>query len=154
MRKVTPPARQLGDLLQEFISRVAHRSGETLMVMNEASVTLHQVILLGRLVELGEPTISELAIVVGMSLTSVSQMLDRLHRLGLVSRVEVAADRRRKKIGVTAAGRKLLSRLGEARSREFEVGLAPLPAPFRAEFTELLGRALKELERRTVAALA
>jgi len=31
---------------------------------------------------------------------------------------------------------------------------APLPAPFRAEFTELLGRTLIELERRAVAALA
>lgn len=139
--------RSLGDLLQEFIGRVAHRSGRTLAIMSEASVTLHQVILLNRLAELGEATVSELAVALGMSLPSVSQMIDRLHRLELVTRVELHSDRRRKQINLTAAGRALLDRLREVRSLEFESGTASLSAPLRAELNALLSRVLAELER-------
>lgn len=147
------PRRSLGDLMQDFIGRVAHRSGKTLMIMSEASVTLHQVILLNRLLELGETTVSELATALGMSLPSVSQMVDRLHRLGLVTRVELPSDRRKKQVDLTVAGHQLLDRLREARSMEFEIGTMSLSASLQAELGELLSRALVELEQRTMAEL-
>ena len=147
------PRRLLGDLMQDFIGRVAHRSGKTLMIMSEASVTLHQVILLNRLLELGETTVSELATALGMSVPSVSQMVDRLHRLGFVTREELPADRRKKQVKLTVAGHQLLDCLREARSMEFEIGTMSLPASLRAELAELLSRALAELEQRTVAEL-
>jgi len=147
------PRRSLGDLMQDFIGRVAHRSGNTLMIMSEASVTLHQIILLNRLLELGETTVSALAVALGMSLPSVSQMVDRLHRLGLVTREELHSDRRKKQVKLTVAGHQLLDRLREARSMEFEIGTMSLPASLRAELAELLSRALAELEQRTVAEL-
>jgi DNA-binding MarR family transcriptional regulator len=151
MRDAAQVTRPLGDLLQDFIARVAHRSGRTLTIMNAASVTLHQVILLGRLMESGQATVSELATVLGMSLSSVSQMVDRLHRLDLLTRAEMSDDRRKKQIELTQKGRALLHRLSEARAMEFEIGLAPLPAPLQAELADLLARALLELDRRTPA---
>lgn len=154
MTDATSPRRSLGDLLQDFIGRVAHRSGSTLTIMNEASVTLHQVIVLNRLVDLGEATVSELALTLCMSLPSVSQMIDRLHRLELVTRTELCSDRRKKQIGLTASGRVLLDRLREARSLEFETGTASLSAPLRAELAGLLSRAIMELEKWPVATLA
>ena len=153
MTNSNSPRRSLGDLMQDFIGRVAHRSGKTLMIMSEASVTLHQVILLNRLLELGETTVSALAVALGMSLPSVSQMVDRLHRLGLVTRVELPSDRRKKQVNLTVAGHQLLDRLREARSMEFEIGTISLPASLRVELAELLSRALAELEQRTVAEL-
>jgi DNA-binding MarR family transcriptional regulator len=117
-------------------------------------VTLQQVILLNRLAELGEATLSELAAALGMSLPSVSQMIDRLHRLGLVTRIELSSDRRKKQIGVTASGRALLDRLREARSLEFEIGTAPLSASLRADLAGLLSRAIAELEQCPVSGLA
>jgi DNA-binding MarR family transcriptional regulator len=135
----------LGDLLQDFIGRVAHRRGRTLTVMSQTSVTLHQVILLRRLAELRESTVSALADRLGMSLPSVSQMVDRLHRLGLVSRAEADEDRRRKRIGLTPEGCALLDLLEAARASEFEVGLAPLSAAVQARLAEALGEALREL---------
>jgi DNA-binding MarR family transcriptional regulator len=146
MRDATGTGRSLGDLLHDFIGRIAHRSGSTLTIMNEASVTLHQVILLNRLTDHAEATVSGLAVALGMSLPSVSQMIDRLHRLGLVSRTELCSDRRKKQIGLTASGRSLLDRLREARSLEFELGTAMLSAPLRAELAGLLSRAISELE--------
>jgi DNA-binding MarR family transcriptional regulator len=146
MTDATASGRLLGDLLHDFIARVAHRSGSTLTIMNEASVTLPQVILLNRLAERGEATVSEIAAALGMSLPSVSQMVDRLHRLGLVTRIELFSDRRKKQIGLTTSGGVLLDRLRKARSQEFEIGTASLSAPLRADLAALLSRAIAELE--------
>jgi DNA-binding MarR family transcriptional regulator len=155
MRDATPPqSRALGDLLQDFVGRVAHRSGRTLAIMNEASVTLHQVILLNRLLEARQSTVSALAGSLGMSLPSVSQMVDRLHRLKLVTRAEAADDRRKRRIELSGHGRALLDRLAEVRSAEFEIGVAALSAQARADLVRALGQALRELEPRNEAEFA
>ncbi|HEX4183952.1 MAG TPA: MarR family transcriptional regulator [Caulobacteraceae bacterium] len=138
--------RPLGDLLQDFVTRVAHRGGRTLSIMNETSVTLQQVILLNRIAEAPQVTSSELAGALGMSLTSISQMIDRLHRIELVSRAEMSADRRKKQIALTEAGRALLDRLREARSLEFEVSVAALSPQIRADLSHGLAQALRELD--------
>ncbi len=138
----------LGDLLQEFVTRVAHRGGRTLTVMNEASVTLQQVILLNRIRETPDGTSSELAAALGMSLTSVSQMIDRLFRLKLVTRAEMATDRRKKRIDLTKKGHTLLARLREARSMEFNISAAALSPKVQADLSQVLARALAELDHR------
>ena len=98
-------AEQLGDLLQEFVNRVSHLQGNTLAVLTEEAVTLQQVLLLRRLKQLGESSPSELAAVMRMSLPAVSQMVDRLFTLGLVTRAEAPDDRRRKRVTITAKRR-------------------------------------------------
>ncbi len=44
-----PSQEELGGLLQELVNRVSHGQGKTLAVLEEASVTLQQVLLLRRL---------------------------------------------------------------------------------------------------------
>lgn len=145
MTGATKPGRQLGDLLQDLVNRISHRGGQTLAIMNEASVTLQQVILSSRLLESGMTTSSELAASLGMSLPSVSQMIDRLHQLELVTRAEMSEDRRKKQIALTPKGRALLERLHKARSAEYEAGVALLSPRLREELELVLGRALQEL---------
>jgi DNA-binding MarR family transcriptional regulator len=113
--------------------------------MSEASVTLQQVLLLRALAEGSGSTPSELAAALNMSLPSVSQMIDRLHQLNLVTRAEMEEDRRKKRIAPTRAGQALLRRLYEARSAEYEAGVAPLSGRVRGELRSVLAQALDEL---------
>lgn len=136
--------RALGVLLQDLVNQISHRGGRTLAVMTEGSVTLQQVLLLNRL-GVAVATGTELAGALAMSLSSVSQMIDRLGQLGLVARIAVAADRRKKAIALTPKGRALLRRVRDARSAEYRAGVARLSPPLRAELAKVLARALKEL---------
>ncbi len=140
-----PPAEPLGDLLQEFVNRVSHLRGNTLAVLTDESVTLQQVLLLRRLKQLEESSPSELATVMRMSPPAVSQMIDRLFILALVTRVEVSDDRRRKRITITAKGDALLARVRRARATEYAAGTARLSPAVRAELAAVLGKALREL---------
>ena len=145
MSRARAPTQQLGELLQEFINRVSHLQGNTLRVLTEGSVTLQQVLLLRRLKQLGESSPSELAAVMRMSLPAVSQMVDRLFFLGLVTRVEAADDRRRKRIAVAGKGDSLLARIRRSRAAEYTAGTARISPSVRAELRSVLQKALREL---------
>lgn len=135
----------MGELLQEFVNRVSHREGHTLAVLTEASVTLQQVLLLRRLQHMGESTLSALAIQMRMSPPAVSQMIDRLFALDLLTRVEANEDRRRKKVSVTKKGTTLLERVQRARAAEYAAGISGLTPQVRADLQAVLRRALQEL---------
>ncbi len=109
-------AEELGALLEAFINRVSHPRGRVLSFMADASVTVPQVILLNLALATPDSTPSHLAAAMKISLSSVSQMIERLVRLGLAERTEDAADRRRKTIRATPAGRSLLGRHKAVRS--------------------------------------
>jgi DNA-binding MarR family transcriptional regulator len=138
-------ADHLGDLLQEFVNRVSHLQGNTLAVLTEESVTLQQVLLLRRLAQMGESSPSDLATIMRMSLPAVSQMIDRLFLLGMVTRAEAPDDRRRKRVAVTNKGDSLLARIRRARATEYAAGTARLSAAVRAELAAVLDKALREL---------
>jgi len=140
-----PNPTSLGNLVQEFINRVSHTQGKTLAVLTEASVTLQQVLLLRRLASARENTLSWLADQMHMSLPAMSQMVERLFQLNLVSRVESSVDRRKKQLAVTPRGRALLKRISEARSADYAAGIAPLSLAVRAALARVLEDALKEL---------
>jgi DNA-binding MarR family transcriptional regulator len=140
-----PVDEPFGDLLQEFVNRISHLQGHTLAVLTEESVTLQQVLLLRRLGQLGQSTPSELADRMRMSLPAVSQMIDRLFLLGLLTRAEAADDRRRKVIAVTERGNTLLGRIRKARAAEYAAGASRLSPKVRTELTRVLQKALTEL---------
>jgi len=143
---------QLGELLQEFVNRVSHLQGHTLTVLTEESVTLQQVLLLRRLQQMGESSLSDLAARMRMSAPAVSQMIDRLFVLDLLTRVEAEEDRRRKKLSVSRKGQALLDRVRRARSAEYAAGVSGLSAKVRADLLSVIRRALKELPQETGAA--
>jgi DNA-binding MarR family transcriptional regulator len=117
--------------------------------MNEAAVTLPQVLLLSHVERRGSASPSELAEVLHASLSSVSQMIDRLVQQGFLDRTEDRRDRRRKSLAMTADASALLRKLGAARSMEYELGLASVPPELLAQMAVLLERVVSELERPT-----
>ncbi len=135
-----------GELLLALVDRVSHRGGDTLALMNEAGTTLPQILLFpARLRQAGGGTASELAGTLNMSLPAVSQMVDRLFRLGLLSRAEDAEDRRRKRLATTAKADLLLDRLTRARAAEYSRGVARLSPALRKELAAVLQKAVREL---------
>ncbi len=115
-----------GTLLSDLVNRVSHGSGETLRIMADAQVTLQQVLLLTRLRQGSPSSASGLAQKLNLSLPAVSQAVDRLVRLKLVTRIEDSADRRKKKIATTPTANGLLERLTKARANEYSAGLSAL----------------------------
>ena len=136
---------QFGELLQEFVNRVSHLQGNTLSVLTEESVTLQQVLLLRRMQQLGQSTPSDLADMMRMSAPAVSQMIDRLFALELLTRSEAPDDRRRKMLAVTQKGSALLTRIRKARAAEYAAGTARLSPKVRTELARVLRKALEEL---------
>ncbi|HTB40814.1 MAG TPA: MarR family transcriptional regulator [Reyranella sp.] len=134
-----------GELLLALVDRVSHRGGDTLSLMNEAGTTLPQILFLARLRQAGGGTASDLAGTLNMSLPAVSQMVDRLFRLGLLSRAEDAEDRRRKQLSTTAKADALLDRLTRARGAEYSRGVARLSPALRKELAAVLQKAVREL---------
>jgi DNA-binding MarR family transcriptional regulator len=135
----------LGDVVQEFVNRISHTQGKTLAVLTGASVTLQQVLLLRRLESNIATALSPLAEQMHMSLPAISQMIERLFQLELVSRVESADDRRKKSVAVTARGRALLKRIATARSADYAAGIAPLSPRIKIALERVLKGALEEL---------
>jgi DNA-binding MarR family transcriptional regulator len=144
----------LGDLLQEFVNRVSHLQGNTLSVLTEEAVTLQQVLLLRRLQQSGECAPSELGDLMHMSPPAVSQMIDRLFVLDLVTRTEASEDRRRKRIAITPKALALLERIRKARASEYAAGAARLSPKVRSELAKLLRQALRELPEEVEAQVA
>lgn len=108
-----------GRLLVELVDRVSHRGGETLRIMAEANVTLQQVLLLTGLHREGSYSVSDLAVALNLSLPAISQAIDRLMKVGLVTRLEDPADRRKKQLATTEKANNLLVRLDIARASEY-----------------------------------
>jgi DNA-binding MarR family transcriptional regulator len=135
----------VGELLLALVDRVSHRGGDTLALMNEAGMTLPQILFLARLRQSAGSTASELAERLNMSAPAISQMVDRLFRLGMLTRVEDSEDRRRKRLAVTPRAEQLLDRLTRARAAEYGKGTARLSPALRRELSAVLSKAVKEL---------
>jgi DNA-binding MarR family transcriptional regulator len=140
----------VGELLLALVDRVSHRGGDTLSLMNETGITLPQVLFLTRLRQAGlrqagGSTASELADRLNMSPPAVSQMVDRLFQLGLLTRVEDPEDRRRKRLAATPRADALMERLRRARGEEYNKGTAKLSPAVRKELAAALAKAVKEL---------
>lgn len=138
---------RLGDLLVDFVSRVSHPRGRALRFLVNAGITVDQAILLHHAQQQPGSTPSALAGMMNLSLPSVSQMLDRLHGLGMVRRTPDPHDRRRKTIDVTAGAAAFLADFHRVRRDEFLAGTAPLTAATRQALAAAMAAALDELGR-------
>jgi DNA-binding MarR family transcriptional regulator len=79
-----------------------------------------------------------LAGVVGLDKTSVTEVLARMERAGLIAREANAADRRTRLVSLAPKGREKLRSLAAAVSRAHERTLAPLAPAERELFMQLL----------------
>jgi DNA-binding MarR family transcriptional regulator len=134
--RTTADASRVGDALRRLVDLAAHRSGAVFALMNQASVTLPQVLLISRVEQFGSASLSDLAEGSTASVAALSQMIERLVQQGLLRRAEDALDRRRK----------VLRKLEAARSADYELGLVSLDGALRAELTAAIERAVAAIE--------
>lgn len=139
-------SRAIGILLAEIVNRVSHKNGETLRLMGESRITLQQVLLLTRLRRAGRASASDLASTLNLSLPAISQAVDRLVALDLVTRIEDKEDRRKKQIATTAKADALLERLLKARANEYSAGISSLSERTKERLEQVLSEALKQLQ--------
>ena len=114
--------------------------------MNDAGLTLQQVLLMSRVEEFGSASLAELADESPASLPALSQMVDRIVQKGWLDRSEDSIDRRRKAIRITPRAGVFLRRLEAARSADFELGLKPVSENLKAQLAAALERAAVEIE--------
>jgi DNA-binding MarR family transcriptional regulator len=139
-------ANQAGDALRRLVDLVSHRSGIVFALMNDAAVTLPQVLLMSRVERFGSASLSDLAEVSATSLAALSQMIERLVQQGLLSRTEDAIDRRRKAVRLTRGAQGLLRKLKAARSADYELGLSSVSQELRLQLVNVIERVIGDIE--------
>jgi DNA-binding MarR family transcriptional regulator len=122
---------QTSFLIQAMIERRA----------DERGVSLIQTRLLGILRD-REPTINELAALLGLDKSSVSGLVDRAERRGLVARRPSSTDRRSVQVVMTTAGAAQVEAVGAGFTEDLRELLTPLAEADRRTLTTLLSRVL------------
>ena len=123
------------------------QGGEVLRVIDESGLTFAQMKVL---VELQTPddahTVSSLAEHIGISVASASRAADGMVRRKLVTRVEDPADRRVKRLALTARGQQLADRIISARLASLEEFTGSLEAMERHKLESALDALLERPE--------
>jgi len=81
--------------------------------------------------------------------SNVTGLVDRMEQAGWVERLDDPADRRVKRIRLTAAGRKLLDRVDAVYIRKVEAVIRPLSAREQSELCRLLEKVRGSLDLST-----
>ncbi len=108
---------------------------------NEHDFSLIQTRLLGVLRD-REPTMNELAQLLGIDKSSASGLVDRAERRGLVQRTPSTRDRRSVLVRLTDQGRSLVDEVSARFEQDVAAMLEPLTASERSSLTTLLSRVL------------
>jgi DNA-binding MarR family transcriptional regulator len=122
---------QLSFLVQGTLERLA----------SEYELSIVQTRLLGILRD-RTPTMRDLAQLLGLDKSSVSGLVDRAERRGLVERVPSAVDRRSVTVALTAEGQRLVDAVAARFATEVKELLAHLPPTDGEALTGLAGRLL------------
>ncbi|HEX2309023.1 MAG TPA: MarR family winged helix-turn-helix transcriptional regulator [Jatrophihabitantaceae bacterium] len=104
----------------------------------EDEVTLPQLRMLVAIASHGPTTLSALAAATGQHLSNASRACDRMVASGWVTRNEHPADRRRLQISLTPAGRRIVTKVSDARRRMIMPILRRMPASGRVQLVAAL----------------
>jgi MarR family transcriptional regulator, lower aerobic nicotinate degradation pathway regulator len=118
---------------------VIHGMLESRAAEHDLSVT--QARLLGVLRD-RTPTMNQLARLLGLDKSSVSGLVDRAERRGLVVRVPSAEDKRAVLVGLTDQGRSLVSQAAARFGADLTAMLDPLPPAERGALSGIVSRLL------------
>ncbi len=88
------------------------------------------------------PTMNELAKLLDLDKSSVTGLVDRAERRGLVSRLPSDTDRRSVTVALTAHGRRLTTDVAARFAADIDALLDQLPTADRARFTDLASHVL------------
>jgi len=137
---------EVGDLVGDLMGLVHRRSaGGTLALMNQAGLTMAQMVSLYILDFKGPQSVTAIASFLNLSPAATSHLVDRLVTSGFVGRTEDPVDRRQKRVVITRAGHALAARVHQERAREFGSALALLSPELQTQFARVLGRVVEGL---------
>ncbi|MGH7765267.1 MAG: MarR family transcriptional regulator [Candidatus Dormibacteraceae bacterium] len=138
------------DALLAYLDALALAESIQARLWQEAEVTLTQLSVLRELRQ-GPQTAGRLGHAVGLSPTSVTRLVDRLERRGLVSRRRESEDRRCVQIQLEPAGERLLGQIRVLRGTDLHQAVDSMTGDERRRLTSSLRR-LVELTRSRAAA--
>jgi MarR family transcriptional regulator, organic hydroperoxide resistance regulator len=136
------PHRQTpGQLVHEFIVNLDRSAGGSgLEMMQESGITLPQMIALHRLSACPSMAVSELAQDLGMAMSTVSVLVQRLVLKQWASRTENPLDRRAKLLAITKSGEALISSLERQRTASLSKGMQSLPNDLQQEMLGIMNK--------------
>lgn len=136
---------ELAGLLEALVNRVSHPRGRALSFLAKSGMTVDQAILLHHASVEPGATPTRLALAMGASLPSMSQMIERLAAQGLVRRAEHPDDRRKRTVEPTPKARRFLERFRAVRVEEFGLAAEGLTPATRKLLATAIRQALREL---------
>jgi DNA-binding MarR family transcriptional regulator len=108
-------------------------------VADQHDLSIIQTRLLGVLRD-REPTMNQLGRLLGLDKSSISGLVDRAQRRGLVTRTVSVNDRRAFHVSITDAGRHLVEQVAARFAERIELSVAPLPDTDRQRLSQLAAR--------------
>ncbi|TYO96582.1 MarR family winged helix-turn-helix transcriptional regulator [Desulfallas thermosapovorans] len=105
------------DRLEEMQGRFIRRIHQELVGMLDPSITGHQFVVLKMIKDGGQMTVSQVAEYLGVSLSAVTAMVDRLCKAGMLERRRSEEDRRVVWLEITGEGRRVVQLCDEGRRR-------------------------------------
>ncbi len=139
------PQAETRDALLAYLDALVLAEPIQEQLWHEARITLTQLCLLREL-RSGPQGAGKLGIAVGVSPASLTRLVDRLEKRGLVSRHRGADDRRCVEIRLEAAGERLVGQTKVLRGTELHLGVEAMTSEERRRLTRSLRR-LVELTR-------
>lgn len=139
-------AQRLLDQLLGLRRKLLSRVNDGLPALAALDLTIPQVMVIFRLVELGPRTITELCGVSGRSQGATSHLVTQLEKGGWVTRGSDPADRRKTLVSPTAQAKRAIQRVHGMRVRAIRGALARVPTPLIDDLDRALGRVLAALE--------
>ncbi len=136
----------LGERIQALLVAISQRSAsDSLRLLVASGLTMPQLVALHVLVQHGDHTVSGLAERLKLSRAATSHLVERLVGLGHVRRTEDEKDRRQKHVAITTGGRKLVTRLAQARVGEVGKALERISPESRARLAAAIDAVIAEL---------
>ena len=136
----------LGERIQALLVAISQRSAsDSLRLLVASGLTMPQLVALPLLVQHGDHTVSGLAERLKLSRAATSHLVERLVGLGHVRRTEDEKDRRQKHVAITTGGRKLVTRLAQARVGEVGKALERISPESRARLAAAIDAVIAEL---------
>lgn len=112
-----------------------------------AGISVAELRVLGRLAEGDDVTPTTIAELLGLTTGSVTALVDRLERAGLVARRSNPADRRSRHLGLTAAGQRMVLATGQEFYERIRIALENMPPEHVPHLNEFLTLLSDEVER-------
>lgn len=149
MNAIPPPTRTtvLDQVIADFESLMQRLAESHTPEFLEIDVTMPQAKVLYLLGALGDIRMSELVARLGVSLSTVSGLVDRVVDHGLATRREDRADRRHVVVGLTPAGSDFIDRFRDLNSRQMRELLSELDDADLALMRDAFGALERALSR-------